>query len=44
MSAMASRNADASKDDVRITRGTGNVFDDLGYADADERQTRLRLA
>jgi predicted XRE-type DNA-binding protein len=27
-----------------ITRGTGNVFADLGYADADERQTKLRLA
>ena len=27
-----------------ITRGTGNVFADLGYADADERQTTLRLA
>ncbi len=27
-----------------ITRGTGNVFADLGYADADQRQTKLRLA
>jgi predicted XRE-type DNA-binding protein len=27
-----------------ITRGTGNVFADLGYADAKERQTKLRLA
>lgn len=27
-----------------ITRGTGNVFADLGYTDADERQTKLRLA
>lgn len=27
-----------------ITRGTGNVFADLGYPDADERQTKLRLA
>jgi predicted XRE-type DNA-binding protein len=27
-----------------ITRGTSNVFADLGYADADERQTKLRLA
>jgi predicted XRE-type DNA-binding protein len=26
-----------------IVRGTGNVFADLGYADADERQTKLRL-
>ena len=31
-------------DDVKITRGTSNVFADLGYADADERQTKLRLA
>ena len=30
--------------DTAITRGTGNVFADLGYADAEERQTRLRLA
>jgi predicted XRE-type DNA-binding protein len=27
-----------------ITRGTGNVFADLGYADAEERQAKLRLA
>ncbi len=27
-----------------ITRGTANVFADLGYADADERQTKTRLA
>jgi predicted XRE-type DNA-binding protein len=27
-----------------ITRGTGNVFADLGCADAEERQTKLRLA
>ena len=42
---MASRNAKTvmSEDDA-ITRGTGNVFADLGYADADERQTKLRLA
>jgi predicted XRE-type DNA-binding protein len=30
--------------DKAITRGTGNVFIDLGYADAEERQTKLRLA
>ncbi len=30
--------------DETITRGTGNVFADLGYTDADERQTKLRLA
>ena len=28
----------------RITRGSGNVFADLGYPDAEERQTKLRLA
>lgn len=27
-----------------ITRGTGNIFADLGYANADERQARLCLA
>jgi len=27
-----------------ITRGTGNVFADLGFPDAAERQVRLRLA
>nr|WP_294513169.1 helix-turn-helix transcriptional regulator [uncultured Rhodopila sp.] len=31
-------------DDESITRGTGNVFADLGYSDAEERQTKLRLA
>jgi predicted XRE-type DNA-binding protein len=28
----------------RITRGSSNVFADLGYADAVERQTKTRLA
>jgi predicted XRE-type DNA-binding protein len=42
---MASRNPlGSSPSDETITRGTGNVFADLGYPDADERQTRLRLA
>lgn len=27
-----------------ITRGTSNVFADLGFPDAEERQTKLRLA
>ncbi len=27
-----------------VTRGTGNVFADLGYPDAEEWQTKLRLA
>ncbi len=27
-----------------VTHGTANVFADLGYADADERQTKTRLA
>lgn len=38
---MASRNADR---DAAITRGTKNVFADLGYPDAAERQAKLRLA
>lgn len=42
---MVSRSGEATsgREDA-ITRGTGNVFADLGYADADERQTKLRLA
>ena len=27
-----------------VTRGTGNVFADIGFSDAAERQARLRLA
>ena len=38
---MASRRADR---DARIVRGTKNVFADLGYPDAAERQAKLRLA
>jgi predicted XRE-type DNA-binding protein len=30
--------------DSEITRGSGNVFADLGLPDAEERQTKLRLA
>jgi predicted XRE-type DNA-binding protein len=30
--------------DTEITRGTGNVFADLGLPDASERQTKTRLA
>ena len=33
-----------STNDRGITRGTSNVFDDLGYQDAAERQTKTRLA
>jgi len=40
---MASRSAEMVDEDA-ITRGTGNVFADLGYADAEERQVKLRLA
>jgi predicted XRE-type DNA-binding protein len=37
--------ATASKAKARdISRGSGNVFADLGFSDAEERQTRLRLA
>jgi len=28
----------------QIVHGTTNIFADLGYSDADERQTKLRLA
>ncbi len=38
---MASRNADR---DAEVIRGTGNVFADLDYPDAAERQAKLRLA
>ena len=38
---MASKRADGKG---RVTRGTGNVFEDLGFPDAAERQARLRLA
>jgi predicted XRE-type DNA-binding protein len=42
---MAKRSAKAmNESDEAITRGTGNLFADLGYADAEERQTKLRLA
>jgi predicted XRE-type DNA-binding protein len=35
----------ASKDKpAAIVRGSGNVFADLGFKDAGERQTKLRLA
>ena len=38
---MASRNAERREP---VTRGTGNVFADLGFPDAAERQAKLRLA
>ena len=38
---MASRNASSERE---IIRGTRNVFADLGYPDATERQAKLRLA
>ena len=38
------RAASPSASDETVTRGSGNVFADLGYADAEERQTKLRLA
>lgn len=37
---MTRRSAEAEA----ITRGTKNVFEDLGYPDAAERQAKLRLA
>ena len=38
---MASRNAERREP---VTRGTRNVFADLGFPDAAERQAKLRLA
>ena len=38
---MAGRN---SKREERVVRGSGNVFADLGFTDAAERQAKLRLA
>ena len=38
---VASRNAERRE---AVTRGTGNVFADLGFPDAAERQAKLRLA
>ena len=38
---MARRSAARSE---KIVRSSGNVFADLGLADADERQTKVRLA
>ena len=40
---MAKRSAKKTSKES-IIRGTGNVFADLGYVDAGERQTKLRLA
>jgi predicted XRE-type DNA-binding protein len=40
---MAKRTAKSVKAE-QIVRGSGNVFADLGYPDAEERQTKLRLA
>ncbi len=33
-----------SEDDFEVIRGSGNVFRDLGYADADREQLRALLA
>jgi hypothetical protein len=38
---MAGRSAERRE---RVTRGTGNVFADLGFPDAAERQAKRRLA
>jgi predicted XRE-type DNA-binding protein len=35
---------EAKVSEERITRGSGNVFSDLGMPDAGERQTKTRLA
>lgn len=39
-----SNTKDGTRRDVGVTRGTTNVFDDLGFPDAAERQTKTRLA
>jgi|SRR3954469_11957326 len=36
--------ASKAKASRKVTRGSTNVFADLGYPDAEERQTKLRLA
>ena len=36
--------AKRSRESLGITRGSMNVFEDLGYPDAAERQAKLRLA
>jgi len=38
---MAKSSAERSE---KIVQSSGNVFADLGFADADERQTKIRLA
>jgi predicted XRE-type DNA-binding protein len=38
---MAGRNAERTEP---VTRGTGNVFADLSFSDAAERQAKLRVA
>lgn len=38
------RNRKSTNGDIAVTRGSKNVFADLGFADAEERQTKLRLA
>jgi predicted XRE-type DNA-binding protein len=44
MASQSPETTNLNEADESITRGTGNVFADLGYADAEERQTKLRLA
>jgi len=42
---MVKRNAETTDDtETEITRGSGNVFADLGLPDDEERQTKLHLA
>jgi len=40
----AKRRANAKMRETGITRGSDNLFADLGFPDAEERQTRLWLA
>lgn len=41
---MVDQNCSTIEADEPITRGTENVFADLGFADAAEQQTKLKLA
>ena len=41
---MAASSKSTNEEEVGIVRGTANVLADLGLPDAEERQTKLRLA
>ena len=41
---MAKRKANDDQDDIPVTRGSGNVFADLGMANPEERLAKAQLA